>query len=171
MPEIPEKAIREGVAAYQCSRLSGVPIHEADAYVHEVLRAAMPHILEAAAPLIAAQVRREAAEQERHEWRERAENAEERLALARGALLADGYFAADLVGADIAPRIVERLSELRDRAVRAEAAIARVRHALDTWLANAATTDNVTIRNWHELFAEDLQAALNDSQEADSDQP
>ncbi|WP_157253167.1 hypothetical protein [Nonomuraea typhae] len=44
MPEIPEKAIREGVAAYEYSRLSGVPVHEAHAYVYEILRGALPYL-------------------------------------------------------------------------------------------------------------------------------
>jgi hypothetical protein len=39
--------------------------------------------------------------------------AEERLRLAREALLADGYFTPDQVGDDIAPRITERLAAAR----------------------------------------------------------
>ncbi|MFD1940545.1 DUF6085 family protein [Nonomuraea mangrovi] len=50
----------------------------------------------------------------------RAGLAEERLTLARQALQLDRYFTADEVGADVAPRIIERLSELRGRAEKAE---------------------------------------------------
>jgi hypothetical protein len=44
----------------------------------------------------------------------RRQNAEERIALARHALLDDGYFTDDQVGDDIAPRITERLAALRE---------------------------------------------------------
>ena len=46
--------------------------------------------------------------------RRRRQNAEERIALARHALLADGYFTEDQVGDDIAPRIIERLAAMRE---------------------------------------------------------
>lgn len=44
---------------------------------------------------------------------DRLKQAEKRLALARDALLKDGYFTPDQVGPDIAPRITERVSSLR----------------------------------------------------------
>lgn len=85
----------------------------------------------------------------------RADNAEERLRLAREALARDGYFTADEIGDDIAPRLVEWLSHHRDRASEAETdlawqqsvnsdlrvenqargeKLARVRELRDTWL-------------------------------------
>lgn len=54
----------------------------------------------------------------------RADNALERLRLAREALIRDGYFTADEVGPDIAPRIVEWLSHHRDRVAKAETDLA-----------------------------------------------
>lgn len=57
----------------------------------------------------------------------RADNAEERLRLAREALVRDGYFTADEIGDDIAPRLVEWLSHHRDRAEEAEAELTRLR--------------------------------------------
>jgi hypothetical protein len=59
--------------------------------------------------------------------RQRAENAETRLQLARGVLAKDGYFDWDEIGLDIAPRLVEWLVHHRDRAEQAEATIERVR--------------------------------------------
>ena len=50
----------------------------------------------------------------------RRQNAEDRLALARHALLADGYFTEDQVGDDVAPRITERLAALRDSTATAD---------------------------------------------------
>ena len=44
----------------------------------------------------------------------RRQKAEERIQLARWALLKDGYFTDEQVGDDIAPRITERLAALRD---------------------------------------------------------
>lgn len=58
-------------------------------------------------------VKYEGAKQRWYEQQDRAEDAEERLALARDALLRDGYFKPDQVGPDVAPRITERLSALR----------------------------------------------------------
>ncbi|WP_347601367.1 hypothetical protein [Acrocarpospora sp. B8E8] len=46
---------------------------------------------------------------------DRLANADERLDLARTALLADGYFKPEEVGPDIAPRIVERLAVMREQ--------------------------------------------------------
>lgn len=66
------------------------------------------------------------------EQRERAGNAEQRVELARQALLADGFFTADQVGPDVAPRILERLAALRERADVAEAAVARYENTI-TW--------------------------------------
>ena len=62
---------------------------------------------------------------------QRAELAEERLALARHALLKDGYFTADEIGDDIAPRVTEVLSEIRDRLGRAEAELASAQARID----------------------------------------
>ena len=52
----------------------------------------------------------------------KADFAAERLDLARRALLADGYFTADQIGDDVAPRITELLTHLRDRIADLEAA-------------------------------------------------
>ncbi|HEY9367547.1 hypothetical protein [Streptomyces sp.] len=49
---------------------------------------------------------------EMHRQRQRAEQAEARLEAARQALIRDGYFTAEQVGDDIAPRITERLAAL-----------------------------------------------------------
>jgi hypothetical protein len=69
--------------------------------IHLVLDRTVMAALEAAIPLIVAGER------------ERLLAAEERVQLARQALLADGYFTEEQVGDDIAPRIIERLSAMR----------------------------------------------------------
>jgi hypothetical protein len=66
------------------------------------------------------------------------DNADARLALCRTALLRDGYFTAEEIGPDIAPRITELASHLRQRAEQAEAAIARVRTLGDIWFREGA---------------------------------
>ena len=48
------------------------------------------------------------------EVRRQRDNANTRIELARGALLADGYFTDDQVGDDTAPRIIERVAALND---------------------------------------------------------
>lgn len=53
-------------------------------------------------------------------------NAHARLRLAREALIEDGYFTADEVGEDIAPRIVEWLTHHRDRPDRLAAVLGEV---------------------------------------------
>lgn len=65
-------------------------------------------------------------------WMRRAEQAEQRLRLARDALLEDGYFDPWQVDLDIAPRITEQLNAMRaenaeQRPNPSDAAIARVR--------------------------------------------
>ena len=65
--------------------------------------------------------------------RTRADNAEERLRLAREALTRDGYFKAGEIGDDIAPRIVEWLTHHRERAEEAEDQLRRTRIELEHW--------------------------------------
>lgn len=67
------------------------------------------------------------------EQRTRADNAEERLCLAREALVRDGYFGADEIGDDIAPRLVEWLAHHRDRAEEAKGQLRRTRRELEHW--------------------------------------
>ena len=63
-----------------------------------------------------------------HAAERRAANAEERLSLARDALLRDDYFTPDQIGPDIAPRITERLSALSHE-------MSELRHELEQWHA------------------------------------
>lgn len=52
------------------------------------------------------------------------------------------------------------LDEWRERAEKAEAAIARVRNLANVYEVNARTIDGVAGRNFFELFTEELRAAL-----------
>jgi hypothetical protein len=61
------------------------------------------------------------------------ENAKARLSIARDVLVKDGYFTADEVGDDIAPRLGEWLSHHRARTESAEALVARVREVAGSW--------------------------------------
>src|SRR5690606_41968308 len=69
---------------------------------------------------------------------DRLKQAERRLALARDALLKDGYFTPEQVGPDIAPRITERVSSLR-------AEVARLRSL--SRLATASYNELRTLRD------------------------
>lgn len=106
----------------------------------------------------------------------RAGNAEERLALARDAILRDGYFRPDEVGPDVAPRIIERLSALsserdewRERAYAAEAKTIVVRMMARQWAVvdqmtgDAASPDDAVLAG----VGRELLAALDDTKPED----
>ncbi|MFJ1667370.1 hypothetical protein ACIOK4_13475 [Streptomyces bottropensis] len=100
--------------------------------------------------------------------RTRADNAEERLRLAREALARDGYFTADEIGDDIAPRITElsnaRIEETRElikerallwrRAAEAEVEVARLRAGEEPgWDPAAVPTPGQWIARWNRASA------------------
>lgn len=88
--------------------------------------------------------------------RTRADNAEERLRLAREALVEDGYFTADQVGPAAAPRIVEWLSHHRDRAEEAEAELARLRAGEEPgWDPMVVPTPGQWIARWNKAPTEE----------------
>jgi hypothetical protein len=72
-------------------------------------------------------------ERDRDEWERRPDNARTRLEYARQVLIKDGYFTADEVGDDIAPRLGEWLSHHRGRLDAAEAKIGRVAALARSW--------------------------------------
>lgn len=82
----------------------------------------------------------------------RAENALERLRLAREALIRDGYFTADEVGPDIAPRIVEWLSHHRGLVEELNAELARLRAGEESgWDPMVVPTPGQWIARWNSL--------------------
>lgn len=74
---------------------------------------ALAQILERHAEIVRDQVLRELELAPSSQVEQELDNARRRLELARQALIADGYFTADEVGDDIAPRIGELASHLR----------------------------------------------------------
>lgn len=82
----------------------------------------------------------------------RAENALERLRLAREALVRDGYFTADEVGPDIAPRIVEWLSHHRGLVEELNVEVARLRAGEEPgWDPLVVPTPGQWIARWNSL--------------------
>jgi hypothetical protein len=84
----------------------------------------------------------------------RAENALERLRLAREALIRDGYFTADQVGPDVAPRIVEWLSHHRGLIETLNAEVARLCAGEEPgWDPLVVPTPGQWIARWNSLDA------------------
>ena len=82
----------------------------------------------------------------------RAENALERLRIAREALIRDGYFTADEVGPDIGPRIVEWLSHHRGLIEELNAEVARLRAGEEPgWDPLVVPTPGQWIARWNSL--------------------
>ncbi len=78
----------------------------------------------------------------------RPENALERLRLAREALIRDGYFTADEVGPDVAPRIVEWLSHHRQQLEQARADTRTLGAGVQEWHDVAVRHQHWGQRRW-----------------------
>lgn len=79
----------------------------------------------------------------------RPENALERLRLAREALIRDGYFTADEVGPDLAPRIVEWLAHHRQQLEQARADTRTLGAGVQKWHDIAAHHQHWGQRRWN----------------------
>lgn len=79
----------------------------------------------------------------------RPENALERLRLAREALIRDGYFSADEVGPDVAPRIVEWLSHHRQQLEQARADARTLGASVQEWHDTAVRHQHWGQRRWN----------------------
>ncbi|WP_326768616.1 hypothetical protein OG978_32495 [Streptomyces sp. NBC_01591] len=97
-------------------------------------------------------------EQEIAELRQRTENAEMRLQHVREVLLEDGYFTADEIGPDLAPRLGEWLIHHQGRTDQAEATATRVRDALHRWRQHTLMPQTMRVLN-------DILVALEERQE------